>query len=188
MASVNEMSARYSVVPSEFFTPEVYRKQSQVNKQSSEGVLEEVTDPTKVAELSFEVYEKLIDDGCCRELARCQLPQSTYTEFYWKIDLHNLMHYLQLRMEPGAQEEIRVYAEAIYKMLCDLVPDTMEAFRDFRLNAIQLTGPEVEMFKKYPMLISESNVMENDIMGVGEKREFIDKLKNLSIFNKNGVS
>jgi len=188
MASVNEMSARYSVVPSEFFTPEVYRKQSQVNKQSSEGILEEVTDPTKVAELSFEVYEKLIDDGCCRELARCQLPQSTYTEFYWKIDLHNLMHYLQLRMEPSAQEEIRVYAEAIYKMLCDLVPVTMEAFRDFRLNAIQLTGPEVEMFKKYPMLISESNVMENDIMGVGEKREFIDKLKNLSIFNKNGVS
>jgi thymidylate synthase (FAD) len=180
MASVNEMSARYSVVPNEFFVPTEYRKQSQVNKQSSEGILELDWDPTKVAEDSFEQYDELLREGCCRELARCQLPQSTYTEFYWKINLHNLMHYLQLRLEPGAQQEIRVYAEAIYKMLWGLVPDTMEAFRDFRLNAIQLTGPEVRLFKKYD-LVTEGTVNETTTMSPGEKREFIEKLKKLGV-------
>ena len=99
------------------------------------------------------------------------------------------MHYLQLRMEPGAQEEIRVYAEAIYKMLWGLVPDTMEAFRDFRLNTIQLTGPEVELFKKYDRAaITEATVNETTTMSPGEKREFTDKLKKLGVINANGVS
>ena len=189
MASVNEMSARYSVVPNEFFVPNEYRKQSQVNKQSSEGILDgndTMYEQRKASELSFEVYDKLLEDGCCRELARCHLPQSTYTEFYWKINLHNLMHYLQLRMEPGAQQEIRVYAEAIYKMLWGLVPVTMEAFRDFRLNTIQITGPEVELFKKYD-IINESTVNETN-MGPGEKREFIEKLKKLGVIKTNGIS
>ena len=177
MASVNEMSARYSIVPNEYFVPENYRVQSQVNKQSSDGILEgkdSLHEPDKVCGLSFEVYEKLIEDGCCRELARCHLPQSTYTEFYWKINLHNLMHYLQLRLEPGAQKEIRDYAEAIYQILWGLVPDTMEAFRDFRLNAIQLTGPEIE-------LISKKDWSAESLGGPGEKREFIEKLKKLGI-------
>ena len=186
-ASVNEMSARYSVVPNEYYTPENYRVQSKVNKQSSEGTLENkdsLCEPKKVCDVSFEVYDRLLEDGCCRELARCHLPQSTYTEFYWKINLHNLMHYLQLRLEPGAQKEIRDYAEAIYKILCDLVPDTMEAFRDFRLNMVQFSGKEVSMFQQN--LLTEEEIGESD-MSPGERREFIVKLKKLGIIKTNGV-
>ena len=180
-ASVNEMSARYSVVPTDFFVPTEYRKQSQVNKQSSEGVLELDWNPAEVAEKSFESYDKLLSEGCCRELARCHLPQSTYTEFYWKINLHNLMHYLQLRMESGAQQEIRDYANAIYRLVEPLAPLTMKAFMDFRVNTIQLTGPEISK-------ITDGKLSEEELsdMSPGERREFIQKLKKLNILKTNG--
>ena len=182
MASVNEMSARYSIVPNEFYVPGDYRKQSQVNKQSSEGVLvdDALVEPKKISDVSFEVYEKLIDAGCCRELARCHLPQSTYTEFYWKINLHNLMHYLHLRMEAGAQQEIRDYAHAIYNLIEPLAPLTMKAFMDFRVDTIQLTGPEIGMIKS-GLPFTEENI-KNTNMGIGERREFIEKLKKLGMF------
>lgn len=173
-ASVNEMSARYSIVPDQFFEPDVYRQQSQVNKQSSEGDLE--LDPGLRGQLvsnkeqAFEVYNRALEAGCSRELARCHLPQSTYTEFYWKINLHNLMHYLQLRMEAGAQKEIRDYANAIYELVRPLVPTTMEAFMDFRVNAVQLTGPEIEAIRNKTPLDSP-----------GENREFVAKLARLGL-------
>jgi thymidylate synthase (FAD) len=173
-ASVNEMSARYSIVPDQFYEPEVYRQQSQVNKQSSEGDLELEPELKNLLvankEQAFEIYNKALDAGCSRELARCHLPQSTYTEFYWKINLHNLMHYLQLRMEPGAQKEIRDYANAIYDLVKPLVPITMEAFMDFRVNAVQLTGPEIEALKNKVPLESP-----------GENREFNAKLARLGL-------
>jgi thymidylate synthase (FAD) len=169
-ASVNELSARYSVVPDEFFEPALYRQQSQVNKQSSEGALEldQHLKDQLVAhkEQAFEIYNEALAAGCSRELARCHLPQSTYTEFYWKINLHNLMHYLRLRMESGAQQEIRDYANAIYDLVEPLVPISMEAFRDFRMNAIQLTGPEIKAMKTGGKLDSP-----------GEQREFEAKLE-----------
>lgn len=174
MASVNELSARYSIVPNEFYEPVEYRGQSSVNKQSSEGVLD--LDPDLVANVlktkvdAFTFYSDLIEAGCSRELARCHLPQSTYTEFYWKINLHNLMHYLHLRMEKGAQEEIRWYANQIFNIVQPLVPVTMKAFEDFRLNAIQLSGPEIAY-------ISEGTPIESP----GEKRELEEKLKLLGI-------
>ena len=171
------MSARYSVVPDQYYEPDVYRKQSQVNKQSSEGVLE-LDEDIKELLLSnkiqaFDLYEKALDAGCSRELARCHLPQSTYTEFYWKINLHNLMHYLRLRMEDGAQQEIRDYANAIYELVRPLVPITMEAFMDFRVNSIQLTGPEIEAIKN-----------RNFLESPGENREFIKKLDHLGLTQK----
>ena len=169
-ASVNEMSARYSVVPDEYYVPDEYRVQSKTNKQGSEGVLEfsdEVIKkgPAKVCEAAFEVYNELLEEGCCRELARCHLPQSTYTEFYWKINLHNLMHYLRLRMEPGAQKEIRDYADAIFQLTKEKVPITMKAFEDYRLNSIQLSGLELDCIKNRYLPSS-----------LGERREFIAKL------------
>ncbi len=173
-ASVNELSGRYSVMPTEFFTPDEFRKQSQTNKQSSEGVLEGV-DPSKISDHcdeSFSLYNELLDAGCCRELARAHLPLSTYTEFYWKINLHNLMHYLQLRMEAGAQKEIQDYATAIYQLVKDKVPHTMKAFSDFRLNSIQLSGVEVECLNTKTLPKSP-----------GEKREFLSKLKKLGLEN-----
>lgn len=179
-ASVNEMSARYSVVPDQYYEPDIYRCQSQVNKQSSEGDLEL---PQEIKDLlvsnkaqAFDIYSKALDAGCSRELARCHLPQSTYTEFYWKINLHNLMHYLHLRMEAGAQKEIRDYANAIYSLVKPLIPITMEAFMDFRVNAIQLTGPEIEAIKNRKSLDNP-----------GENREFSAKLVRLGL-TQNGSS
>lgn len=180
MASVNEMSARYSVIPDEFFVPETYRSQSKTNKQGSDGTVDIDTIPSKEScEKAFDVYNDLLENGCCRELARCHLPQSTYTEFYWKINLHNLMHYLQLRMESGAQKEIREYACAIFDTVKDLCPITMEAFEDFRLNNIHLSGTEVECIK--------NRVLPDSL---GERREFVAKLDSLGLATKlfpNGI-
>jgi thymidylate synthase (FAD) len=147
-ASVNEISARYSEVNPEFFVPEQYRSQSMINKQCSEGNIDlDNTTQTESCEKAFEVYKNLLADGCSRELARCHLPQSTYTEFFWKINLHNLMHYLRLRMAPDAQPEIQVYAKAMFELIKPLLPITMKAFTDFRLNAITLSGPEIESIR-----------------------------------------
>ena len=176
-ASINELSARYSVVPRDYYEPDVMRAQSVVNRQGSEG---EVDVPDELAQKvnkhlgnSFDVYEELLESGCCREQSRGNLPQSTYTEFYWKINLHNLLHYLHLRMEPGAQQEIREYANAIYDLIKDLLPITMEAFMDFRINAIQLTGPEIEAIRNGGTLTSP-----------GERRESEEKLKKLNLFER----
>ena len=170
-ASINELSARYSVVPREYYTPDVLRGQAIVNHQGSEGVSEaDVSHMQAHLEKSFEVYDKLLEDGCCREQARGTLPQSTFTEFYWKINLHNLMHYLHLRMDAHAQQEIRAYAEAIFKLVEPLVPITMKAFTDFRINAVFLSGPEIEALKN-------GTVIESP----GERREFEEKKKLLGL-------
>jgi len=174
-ASVNELSARYSVVEEQAYEPDDLRGQSQVNKQCSDGVLEEL--PSSVKEnmsahikSSFDIYNTLLGYGVSREQARGVLPQSTYTSIVWKMDLHNLMHFLQLRMHETAQWEIREYANAIFKLIEPLVPLTMEAFKDFRLDAITLTGPEVEALNT-----------GKPIEAPGEKREFEEKLKRLRI-------
>ena len=119
---------------------------------------------------AFKLYEQLLEKGVCREQARGVLPQSTYTSFVWKMDLHNLMHFLQLRMDHHAQKEIRDYATAIYELVQPLVPHAMEAFMDFRVNAMQLTGPEIEAINS-----------GKEIESPGEKREFLEKLKRLKI-------
>jgi len=165
-ASINELSGRYSEMPEEFFVPPYYRFQAKVNKQSSEGALTLEKTPDDLCHEAFRLYREMLDAGCCRELARCHLPLSTFTEFYWKIDLHNLMHYLRLRMEPGAQEEIRVYANEIFEIVKKLAPITMEAFMDFRVNSITLSGSEVAAMKNGTKLESP-----------GEQREFENKIK-----------
>lgn len=174
MASVNEYSARYSIVPEEYYNPDTLRGQSKINHQGSEGTIDidgdRTTTMNKHFDNSFEIYKYLLDDGICREQARGVLTQSTYTEFYWKIDLHNLMHYLRLRLEPGAQKEIREYAEAIYEIIKPFVPITMKAFVDFRMNSIQLSGPEIEA-------IANGTPIES----IGERREFEEKMKLLGL-------
>jgi len=174
MASVNEYSARYSVVKDDHYKPEVLRGQSKVNHQGSEGEIDANSERENVLnkhfDTSYEIYTYLLEDGVCREQARGVLTQSTYTEFYWKIDLHNLMHYLRLRLEPGAQKEIRDYASAIYDLIQPLVPITMKAFVDFRMNAIQLSGPEIEA-------IANGTPIES----IGERREFEEKMKLLGL-------
>jgi thymidylate synthase (FAD) len=170
-ASVNELSARYSVVPKEYYDPTLFRGQSVVNHQGSEGIVEvNGVETTQALEQAFGVYDQLLEQGVCREQARGVLPQSTYTEFYWKINLHNLMHYLQLRLDHHAQQEIREYAEVIYNLIEPLVPITMQAFLDFRVNGIFLTGPEIEALRT-----------GRDVESPGEQREFEEKKKILGI-------
>tara|TARA_Y100000389_G_scaffold191394_1_gene217526 strand:+ start:3379 stop:4146 length:768 start_codon:yes stop_codon:yes gene_type:complete len=170
-ASINELSARYSVVPHEYYAPDILRGQATVNHQGSEGICEaSMSDMQTHIEKSFEVYDSLLNDGCCREQARGVLPQATYTEFYWKINLHNLMHYLHLRMDEHAQLEIRKYAIAIFDLVKPLAPITMKAFVDFRVDAICLSGPEIDA-------IANGTLIES----LGERRDFEGKKKMLGL-------
>ena len=147
-ASVNEYSTRYSIAIDAMQTtaPDAWRKQAQCNRQGSEGVVEEsigqdLTDgETRLQQHAREVYQHRLELGIAREQARKDLPLSTYTEAYWKTDLHNLLHFLHLRMDIHAQCEIRQYAQTIgYEIVRPLFPMVWEAFTDYRLEAMQLT-------------------------------------------------
>ncbi len=151
-ANVNEYSTRYSIAidAAQTTEPDKWRIQAQGNRQGSEGYL-----PTEVgrqlsqreAELHDscrKVYTDRIDAGIAREQARKDLPLSTYTEAYWKIDLHNLLHFLALRMDSHAQNEIRQYANIIgNEIVSKWVPLTWAAFLDYRLNSISLSESEI---------------------------------------------
>lgn len=147
-ASINEVSARYSIIEDDYYVPNPFRAQSTVNKQgSSDQTIDDLgvyATYVEACEKAFQAYKKLIEAGVARELARCVLPQSTYTEFYWKINLHNLLHYLQLRMHPHAQSEIRELANLIFNIVKEKCPVVAEAFQDYRLDAITLSGPELD--------------------------------------------
>lgn len=151
-ANVNEYSARYSIVKDRFYRPskEYLCKQSATNKQGREGVLEDKTaneflEYLDDAEALYERYEELTNNGVARELARIGLPASTYTEWYWKIDLHNLLHFLALRADSHAQQEIQDYANAMIRLIEPIVPVTMEAWNDYHpmRGAITLTRLEI---------------------------------------------
>ncbi len=155
-ANVNEISARYSILDREFYLPAStdLAAQSDSNRQGRGDALsasqaEAVRTLLRTeAERDFSAYEDLLGDaanpdqpGIARELARMALPLSTYTQWYWKTDLHNLMHFLHLRADPHAQYEIRAYAEVMMALAQRWVPLTMEAFSDYRLGAFSLSAP-----------------------------------------------
>lgn len=151
-ANVNQISYRYSEAPDEFNVSGMWRKQSESNHQSSEGLLDndvqEVArmDEEWIQEKSYTVYTSRIKDGVSREQARKDLPCSLYTSAFWKFDLHNLLHFLKLRMDAKhAQPEIAEYANAIgYKIVKPLFPMVWEAFEDYRLNSINLTDLDIK--------------------------------------------
>jgi thymidylate synthase (FAD) len=175
-ASVNEMSARYSVVPDEFFIPDELRKQSTNRGQGGEEPYPEAWNlllrQQGVCVQAFDVYHQLLDQGVSRELARTHLPQNTFTEFYWKIDLHNLLHFLRLRIDDHAQKEIRDLAVQVYELIKPLCPVACEAFEDFRLGSITFSRLEIQALK--------SGVRE--IPGKGENKEFNDKISKITPF------
>lgn len=149
--SANEQSSRYSVVTSEAkkTLSSQWRLQSNNNKQGSNGLLDEsqgsffTNEEEKLHRYAKNVYETRIEAGIAREQARKDLPLSTYTEAYWKIDLRNLLHFLGLRMDPHAQEEIRSYANIIgNEIVSRWCPLTWEAFRDYQLNSMALSSIE----------------------------------------------
>jgi thymidylate synthase (FAD) len=163
-ASVNEYSARYSILEREFYVPKLedILQQSTTNKQGRGGDLNEkdrryIQNQMQLsADRDFDLYEMLTRDGdeeddglnVARELARINLPLSTYTEWYWKVDLHNLLHFLSLRADPHAQKEIRDYADVMLKIVRQWVPNIYDAFMDYRMDAQSFSGPEMAILRR----------------------------------------
>ncbi len=153
-ASVNEYSTRYSLAidAARTLSPDEWRLQSTANRQGSGGAApEELGRELSEGERQFHaearaLYEKRIAAGVSREIARKDLPLSTYTEAYWKCNLRNLLHFLSLRMPEAAQYEIRVYAETIGREIVSRwVPLAWKAFQDYELGAITFSEPEREI-------------------------------------------
>lgn len=155
-ANVNEYSGRYSVMPDEFYLPPVEHvtKQSATNRQ---GGGDPVTSDEAAEVLGIlegeqravrEGYERMLELDIRRELARVNLGVAQYTEWYWKNDLHNLFRFLMLRMDDHAQYEIRVYAEAMAKIVKAVAPVAWEAFEDYVLKARKFSGLEMETLER----------------------------------------
>jgi len=200
-ANVNEYSTRYSIAIDSAQTtqPGEWRIQSKSNKQGSAGYFDSsigaefTEDEKKLHNLARETYNKRIEAGIAREQARKDLPLSTYTEAYWKIDLHNLLHFLKLRMEKNAQLEIRRYAEIIgNEIVSKWVPYTWEAFLDYQMNSYNLSNIEMKILRSMLQNDHKSVVkiaadagwlkMKEDklIMNL-ERAEFEEKLDELGV-------
>ena len=184
-ASVNEESARYSEMTDEFYfpAPDDIQPQSSDNKQGRNGEVsfknrEGVTWVMDAAyEVAYKAYQTLLGekvenfydlhgdgddsilskdfDGVARELARVVMPVASYTEFYWKVNLHNLFHFLKLRADPHAQKEIRVFAEAMIELARKNFPVAVEAWEDYIKNALTISRMEVETLRY--LLSSDDN-------------------------------
>jgi thymidylate synthase (FAD) len=178
-ANVNEYSARYSILDKDFYlpAPEQMAKQSTDNRQGRGEMLDAETTARVLgllrqdAEQTYGHYEEMLGDdvGLARELARMNLTLNTYTQWYWKTDLHNLFHFLRLRADAHAQYEIRVYAEAMLKLTEAWVPLSYKAFRDYRLGAITFSAKMLDCLKK--MLAGEA--VDQASSGLS-KREWVE--------------
>ena len=198
-ANVNEYSTRYSIAidAAQRTPPSDWRTQSTRNRQGSAETLDaaegELLSAREAAlqKLARDVYEERIAKGVAREQARKDLPLSTYTEAYWKIDLHNLLHFLALRLDAHAQAEIRAYANVIgHKIVKAWCPVTWQAFIDYRVESLHLTRPElsviralikapksaVEVAREVGLLDAESGRRPTR-----EGRELADKLRRLGL-------
>ena len=186
-ANVNEYSARYSILDREFYIPEPDQlaAQSVVNNQGRGEALQGA-EAARVLEMlksdagrAFDNYESMLSQegqqGLARELARMNLPMNTYTQWYWKIDLHKLFHFLRLRADAHAQYEIRVYADAIAACVRDWVPHAFAAFEDYRMGGVTLSGKALAVIKR--KLAGEVVTQETSGMSKGEWREFEEALK-----------
>jgi thymidylate synthase (FAD) len=194
MASINEYSARYSILDREFYIPQEAQlaAQSQSNRQGRGDVLTG-EEARKVLELlrvdaarNYEHYAWMLNEtdegsvpdadrqGLARELARMNLTLNTYTQWYWKADLHNLMHFLRLRADAHAQYEIRVYAEAMLKILALWVPLSYEAFVEYRLGAVNLSKTGVSVIKR--MIAGEKVTQATSGLAAREWAELVASL------------
>lgn len=161
-ANVNEYSGRYSIIPDRFYKPakEEVRKQSRSNRQGGEETFvgsaaneqdmrtaDEFVRFLDTVESSYHEYLRLTDQGVSRELARIGLPVNMYTEWYWKCDLHNTLHFLSLRLDSHAQSEIRAYADAMLRLIEPIVPMTVEAWRDYVFEGTRLSRLEINALR-----------------------------------------
>ena len=186
-ANVNEYSARYSILDREFYipAPEQLAAQSVINNQGRGEALTpqesaRVLDILKGdAAQCYDHYQEMISEtdsdggakqGLARELARMNLPANIYTQWYWKVDLHNLFHFLRLRADAHAQYEIRVYADCIANVVADWVPFAFKAFEDYRMGGVTLSAQAIDCVRR--MLKGEVVTAENSGMSAREWREF----------------
>ena len=181
-ANVNEYSARYSMLDKEFYipSPENLAAQSEINNQGRGDILtgEEAARVLEILKAdsarAYDNYENMISQdgqqGLARELARMNLPANIYTQWYWKVDLHNLLHFLRLRADAHAQYEIRVYAEEMCKIVADWVPFAYRAFEDYRMGGATLSSGALDCVRR--MIKGEEVTQENSSMSAGEWREF----------------
>jgi thymidylate synthase (FAD) len=182
-AKLNEISGRYSILKDEFYEPDVSRmvKQSKDNKQgSSEELLEDAESILQsFKDEQFEMYDnyqEYIQGGMAKEMARINLPLSIYTEWYWTIDLHNLFHFLKLRMDSHAQHEVRVYADAKFNLIKDIVPFACEAFEKHVINGRKFSADEMEMIKIFLSNEEIEKLSKSKGWKDSKLKEFLDKL------------
>lgn len=192
-ASVNEYSGRYSEMTDDFYIPEQnqIRTQDEVNKQGrSDKQIDDATAQEVLQSMqqhqknSYDEYLNYLGKGVAREIARINLPLSSYTEWYWKIDLHNLFRFLKLRLDWHAQYEIRVYAEAIANIIKELYPISFKAFSDYILNSVTFSYAELSKIKKIFGKINIEELDDNDPnfskfekIELQKKIEFINKIE-----------
>ena len=194
-ASVNEYSARFSILDREFYMPEPEQLGAQA-KSNRQGRGETLTgdEARRVMELlredaarAYDHYEEMLNEtatgetvdparsGLARELARMNLSVNFYTQWYWKIDLHNLMNFLKLRADAHAQYEIRAYADAMLDILKQWVPLTYAAFMDYRMGAYELSAKGLAIVRR--LLRGEQVERESTGMSPGEWRELMETLE-----------
>ena len=188
-ANVNEYSGRYSIMKDEFYIPseDAIHFQSLRNKQgrSADEVPPELR--ARVLELlladqrqSYAHYEEMLGSEIARELARINLPLALYTEWYWKIDLHNLFHFLRLRLDPHAQYEIRVYGEAMAEITKKVVPMAWEAYEDYVLKGEHFSRLELAILRDCldTSSLTKEALEEKGFVG-REAEEFVEKIEKL---------
>ena len=156
-ANINEYSLRYSKARDEFYYPDPQniQFQSALNKQGRSGkVPKELTDKVQkyfheISERSFEMYQELNESGLSRELIRGILPVNLYTEWYWKNDLHNLLHFIGLRSDSHAQYEIRVYSDAMADFVKKVAPYAWEAYQDYVVRGLRFSRIEQDLLNQH---------------------------------------
>lgn len=182
-ASVNELSARYSILPDDLYLPDdtEISFQSADNKQGRSAREVDSATRERVRELllagqqsAYASYQELLDAGIARELARIALPVSVYTEWYWKLNLHNLFHFLELRLDAHAQYEIRRYASAIALIVERVAPIAYAAFADYLRDAASLSRVERDIVAR-ALRTAGVTPEEWSRMGKRERREFAAK-------------
>lgn len=181
-ASVNEFSGRYTELPDLTYVPDLSRMQKQ-SAGNHQGSADELIDNAanvrdQMAEdqvVTRDRYEEYLATGMAKELARINTPLGQYTLAVWKMDLHNLMHFLKLRLDPHAQYEIRVFAEAIADVVCQCFPISWEAFEDYVRNAVTFSA--AECFAIRSLLLNEAADLNQVGLSVREQKELEQKLR-----------
>jgi thymidylate synthase (FAD) len=182
-ASISEVSARYTKVEDEYYHPQ-WRIQSKHNKQGSSEdiVIDEELDKEyeSLHNHAYSTYEKLLSRGVAREIARSCLPVSYYTQFYWKQDLRNLLHFIRLRTDYHAQYEVRVVAQAFAYFVQKYCPVTYKAFTNNIINSVRFTSNEIKMLFNENIIEQMYNAIEQ-LEGTRkqELKEKLYKIKNI---------